>query len=830
DVSARLLAALRSSPNLTRFFRPAHTAAVRSLAFSSDGTLLASAGLDHTILLWDAVNFWRLTAPLKLHTDNVFSVAFRKGDKILASGSADKTIRLWNVETGEPAAQPLRLDADVHSVSFSPDGKLLASAGADGVVRLWDVVEIPGSPLQLTQRAVLGGHDGPVYMVAFSPDGRLVGSAGADKTVRLWDVRTQTVSATLKGHRGAVWSLAFSPDGRSLASGDDDSKITLWDVATRRTQSTLRAHKAAVFNVAFSPSSTKLASVDVDGRILLWDIAGRAYLLNGQQPAHRELTGYKSNVYGMAFSPAANGDVIVTGTEDGNIIRWDDPSRKWLGQGIKLDAPVHVVAFGPDNKMMATATDTSKTTTTTAASATTGDTIVLWNVTDGNLASPVPQQPFLEGHVGRITGLAFSPDGRRLASASLDGTVRRWTVATSRPEGLPLIGHRGAVNGVAFHPDGKIIASCGEDGVIILWDAASGKELPGGRLSLSNGEVGSLAFAPDKMTLASGGPNGTVVFWDLSSRRRIGDLTPPKTPDSKVADAVRTLAYSPDGKTLAFGSGSSIFVFDVVSRRQLPGSPFAQHKDKVTSLAFTLDGGVLASASLDSTIILWNLGTGRRMGPPLDEQQAPINSLAFSPDGRTLVSGSDLRPPYWSLISWDFNAKSWRSRGCQVASRSLTEEEWARWFGKEQYRPMTCPIALVMQADAVALDGEKKAAADRYAQMTAIASKTTDVDWNNYLCMFGSLDGFASIVMPACERAVTADPATEAFYRDSRGLARAMVGRYAEAADDFDAFLKWSEGKEDYEPRRPKRAAWVAALRRSQNPFDAPTLRDVRRE
>jgi WD40 repeat protein/energy-coupling factor transporter ATP-binding protein EcfA2 len=225
----------------------------------------------------------------------------------------------------------------------------------------------------------------------------------------------------------------------------------------------------------------------------------------------------------------------------------------------------------------------------------------------------------------------ISPDGRLLAAAGADGTVRFWDLATHRPLGQPLAAHSGYTLGVAFSPDGKTLATGGEDRLVRLWDVATHRPL-GQPLAGHTDLVWDVAFSRDGKTLASAGGDHTVRLWDVRTRRPLG------TPLTST-DSVFKVVFSPDGRTLASaGADRTVRLWDVTRQPRL-GSSLAGHTDSVRGVAFSPDGRTVASASQDGTVRLWDVARHRQLGQPLTGHTGSVYAVAFSPDGRTLSSG-----------------------------------------------------------------------------------------------------------------------------------------------------------------------------------------------
>jgi WD40 repeat protein len=501
-----------------------HRDAVTCVAFSPDGRWLAGGSRDRTVTVWDAATGAERTT-LAGHKQAVLALAFSPDGEHLATGSGVPTylfapgeVRVWAWAGAGPPRVLHDLPAAVFALAYSADGsRLLASSadqvltwdtsrfgtpqvgrgpngwvvalacspttslaagsGEDAAVRLWDPAT--GEP-----RAVYKGHIEKVCGVAFAPDGGRLASAGADGTVKLWDVLREPGVRVLRGHApgAGVYSVAFSPDGRLLASGSNDETGRLWQAADGRQTATLRGHQHTVYRLAFSPDGRRLATASDDATVRLWDRA------TGQEL--HVCRGHKSEVRGLAFSP--DGSWLASGSWDSTVKIWDVESGAERRTLAAL-GPVFCLAVSPDGRRLYTGHNPE---------------VRVWDVATGG------QVGTLAGHRNTVTGLAFSPDGRRLASASWDRTLRLWDVESGQ-EAATLRGHTKVVLAVAWSPDGTRLASGGDDHTVRLWDAASGQAVL--TLTGHGGNVTSVAFDPGGRCLASGGLDGTVRLWEADA-------------------------------------------------------------------------------------------------------------------------------------------------------------------------------------------------------------------------------------------------------------------------------------------------------------------------
>ncbi len=535
-----------------------HQGRVTAVALSRDGHRLASAGVDGFIDISrpDGTDM----RPIGNSAGPIFTVAFDRASQRLAAGGADGAIRVWNLRNvpptgGDVPPDTVRKDAHedgVKSVVFSPTGDLVASGGADKTVRLWNSDTL--SPVEQWPTATAEGHTATVTTVAFSADGTRLVSGSDDMSVRLWDVEgKQRIGDPLIGHQGQVLSVAVV--GNEIVSGGNESELRFWNavVGQPHTAAIAVGHKGPVTSVAMSLDGHQIASGDVNGTVRLW----RSYTGAPISTMPGQAAGAISHV---AFNQRTG--EVFSGSADGIIRMWD-PTANTVTT-IDTHQPVTALAVSPDGNLLAfggidgqitvrelstgrltSLENRDKAMVFDLAFSPRGDRLAsggvagivrLWDLNGREVwhANAVEALPpwFTDGwspkvgKLGEVLGLAFSSNGQRLASGSVDwgaaqrgsavGVIQRWDVIAGTPIGAPAQIGTSAVMGLAFSSQtddpaqDRVAAGSFDPPTIQLWSASDGKQYA---FTGHQDKVVSVVVNYQSSLIVSGSVDGTIRIW-----------------------------------------------------------------------------------------------------------------------------------------------------------------------------------------------------------------------------------------------------------------------------------------------------------------------------
>ncbi|MFM8890025.1 MAG: WD40 repeat domain-containing serine/threonine protein kinase [Planctomycetia bacterium] len=594
-----------------------HTARVTSVAAA--GPVVVTGSEDGTARIWSAVGAagWTETHRLEGHTAAIWGVAVSADGTRVATASADQTARIWDAESGQTLGTLRGHDGPLYGVAFAPDGSLVATASADRTARLWTTAGV--------EAGVLSGHDETVFGIALSGDGARLATASRDKTVRLWDVARRASLAVMEGHERRVFNVGFAADDGRLVSASEDGTARVWNLASQAAGSTL-VHPARVNAAVFGPGGT-IVTGGVDGLVRIWD----------PQAGHEigRLRGHSDGIWSVAILGDGR---IVTGSADTTARIWDPAA-----------SAEPVVRCGSGVLAVAVATPG-----TTMATGHADGSVGLWDL------ATLRQIRRITVGAGRVNGVAFSPDGGRLAAACQDGFVhvvalrsdRRDPVVgptaeitakptagvTTRPEAnVTIAGSGRPIYAAVFAPDGDRIATACDDGRVRIYDLDSGDEVADALVH--RGRVLGVSWSPDGSRIATACGDRSVRLWPAAGGGN------PSSLDGHTA-AVNWVAFSPAGDSLAScSSDGTVRLWEVESGR--PRAVLEGPVGQVWEVAFSPDGSRIAAVGVDRRLHLWEAESGRHLLAVVGHGEE-VWAVAFTPDGAGIVSGS-----------WDGTARVW---------------------------------------------------------------------------------------------------------------------------------------------------------------------------
>jgi len=564
-------------------------------------------------------------------------------------------------------------------VAFSPDGRFLVAGGFEGAAAVYD--------LQTGQKVTtLSGHRTTVFSCAFSPDGQRIVTASFDGTARVWEKNGTNV--LVLPHSAHVTDAAFSPDGRMIATAALCDGLKLWDARSGNALPEQIDLGQSVTALTFSPDGGQLACAtgpfvfdnDADAIVHVISLGNRQ---------RRSFLAHRSMIARVRFSP--DGSRLATASLDGNARVWDTATGRLV---LQLEAvfqgdTARGVAFSPDGKWLAVC----------GAGGHVGGARI-FEVQTGRLVRS------LDGHSIGVTGVAFSPDGTRLATMSYDKTARIWSTE-AQPEFLSLEGHDQPVWTIAFSRDGRRLASGSFDHTARVWDTETASLLTTVNVGFP---VISLAFSPEGGRLVTVATNHTAKVWNAANGQEILTLhghsgtvmsvawsqdgrrilTGSKDGTARLWEArtgvlertipghthwVLGVAFSPDSRYFATGSGDNTArVWETETGRSL--TMLRGHGDWVQQVVFSPDGQYVATGCEDQFARLFDAKSGRLLLPPMEGHRAGVSALAFSPDGTRLATAGGGVAPLSKVYAYDRSTILWDLRTGQRLLKLDAHSSW----------------------------------------------------------------------------------------------------------------------------------------------------------
>lgn len=523
-----------------------------------------------------------------------------------------------------------------NSALFSPDGNLIVSTSNDGSLSVWDAKTHDNLGTAYHQDSSTLRH--AVNHATFSPDMRYIISASEDNTIKVWDAATLKEIRTLRGHQSEVLSTTFNHDQSLIASTAADGTIKIWETATYQEKTTLRHHKA-VNSVVFSKDDQLMVSASDDSTAIVWD----AKTFEKKQT----LKGHSAEIDMVSISP--DNRLIVSGGEDGSLKIWETSSGKCLSSIPSWSGINYSVEFSPDGQYILSSIVSM------------GNVWV--TIYDAQTCRLIRQLPIITQGTAKAS---YSPDGLSIVISVFDklGRVIVWDIDDGF-EPHHLIGHKDMVYSAYYSHDGKRIVSASEDGTVRIWDSETLKEVR--QLNRFNGPVLSAVFTPSDLHILSLTPDYKSQMWDIASGTEIpnyaktvldwsnamssdglfvidpmGNLINTQTMESKMLDqGMLSACVSHNGKIIATTSTTSEGRAITLWNNSGKAINTLTQEESITNLAFSHDDRYLATTSFDGVIYVWNLSAMQAEAVYKITQAPTLCAIEFNLDDSKIIYSND---------------------------------------------------------------------------------------------------------------------------------------------------------------------------------------------
>lgn len=568
---------------------------------SGDGELAAVAGIGYSAIV--NASTLQLTVPLMTPTTNrVASIHFSPNRKWILSAGTDGTTRLWEVQTGRQVGLDLRTKSSVRHSAFSPDSTKVAAGLRNGDVLLWEVPS--GKALDVVLH-----HKSIVWKVQFSPDGKIIATASDDHEARLWDASTGALLAILP-HRNCVVDVNFSPDGTKVVTASEDLTAVIWDVATGKPIGKPLRHRNWVRQANFSPDGQRVVTASEDNTTRLWDAETTEPIVEPMR--------HPTEVIHAAFSHSGKALASsVSSTAGEEVWIWDIANQGARGLPLLTRDQASAAEFSPDGRKIAVACRSGA--------------VRLW------MRANYQGKEEILSHDREVRHLAFSHDGEKLVAVHERDAVI-WDLKTRTRIGVP-IAHEGEINSIEFSPDDRRILSASADGTAGMWDAQTGARLqqfppqmpPKKPSALSTTAISNAKFSPDNTMVVTASRNKFATVWDATTGAMIAEF--------QHEHWVTHAEFSPDNQHVLTSSiDRSAIVWHIASA--MPLTAPLTHDSDIKTAHFSGDGSKVITTSMDWTSRIWDA----RTGAPLSEllrHEGPATVASFSPTSNYAITGAD---------------------------------------------------------------------------------------------------------------------------------------------------------------------------------------------
>ncbi len=591
---------------------------VKQIAYSPDGSHLAVVS-DIGVWIYDALTGTEKALLADYTDEQVMDAVFSPdGDMIavIVYGYAED-VQIWDTKTWTLKDKLKGYEHRAIDVAFSPDGQTIAIADMGQTTQLWDLSTMTAMCILEGSTDNLGNEGTEFFSVAYGPKGDTFAIGAADGTVCLWDTATGTLKHTLIGNITSDRSFSFSPDGKTIATRSFSNTIWLWDPTTGKHEHTLEegVDMMGGENIAYSPNGSLIAIPAWDG-LQMWDT-------ETDKPINKLENSF--GVDNFLFSPDGKTIAFVGMLENNVWTVWlSDPTTG--DEKIKLEHTDEVkeIEFSPDGKSIATVS--------------TDNTVLVWDTTTGTYK-------YMLEHTDSVVGVSYNPDRHNmLTTVHRDRTV--WVWNTVRLKGKPtfkLSKHTKGISGVAFSPDGKTLATVGEDRFLHLWG------IPTSTFNATSMESvypkAPLTFSPNGKTLAIGNANGVTLLG--VAPRRVRPIRYNQLFKGSTRASVRSIAYSPDGNTIAFAAHGRIVLLDITTEKVVYTLEQVDRNTRIRGVLFSPDGNIIAT-SMGGEIQLWDISTQTLKITIPKYWGVP---LAFSPDGKTIATVDNNEVRLWDTTT-----------------------------------------------------------------------------------------------------------------------------------------------------------------------------------